>query len=196
REECLPAVQLPRRSLRRDGRRVLAGLHNRIPLPPRRTGIGRGLLDDLFERHTSSLPGYVSPTPTSSSSTRILTASAIPTAHSRRRARSLASSGVIYASDGPSAEKTMRTRPFCVGCAMIVMSRPPPAAAAPCRPPPARTFRVASTAMGPPIAPPGATTQDVPAGRRGSGPVGGQRVRQRQPQVRDNRTRRAGDATN
>src|SRR5690606_24697225 len=35
------------------------------------------------------------------------------------------------------------------------------------RPPPARTFRVASTAMGPPIAPPGATTQDVPAGRRG-----------------------------
>src|SRR5690606_8400062 len=64
------------------------------------------------------------------------------------------------------------------------------------RPPPARTFRVASTAMGPPIAPPGATTQDVPAELRGSGPVGGPRVRRPQPRVRDTRTRRAGDATN
>src|SRR5690606_38747900 len=68
------------------------------------------------------LPGYVSPTPTSSSSPRILTASATPTAHSRRRARSLASSGVIYASDGPSAETTTRTWPFCVGCTMTVIS--------------------------------------------------------------------------
>src|SRR5690606_37868243 len=146
---------------------VLPALHDCVPLSARGESRGDRSLDDRLKRHTSSLPGSVSPTPTSSSSPRILTASAFPTAHSRRRARSRASSRGKIASDGPSPDTTMRTWPLCVGCTMIVMSRPPPAAAAPCRPPPARTFRVASTAMDLPIAPPGATTQDVPAGRRG-----------------------------
>src|SRR5690606_28282567 len=107
--ELIPAVLLPRPGLKPDGRRVLAGLYNRIPLRPGRKRIGHGLLDDLLERHTSSLPGYVSPTPTSSSSPRILTASASPTAHSRRRARSFASSGVMSVSAGPSDDIRTRT---------------------------------------------------------------------------------------
>src|SRR5690606_25256883 len=73
----------------------------------------------LIRRHA---PGSVSPTPTSSSSTRILTASAIPTAHSRRRARSLASSGVIYACAGTSDDIRMRTWPLCVGCTTTMVS--------------------------------------------------------------------------
>src|SRR5690606_34860549 len=120
--ELIPAVLLPRPGLTPDVRRVLAGLHSRIPLRPGRKRIGHGLFYDLLQRHVSSPPGSVSPTPTSSSNPRILTASAIPTAHSRRRARSLASSGVIYASDGPSAETTTRTWPLCVGCTTKLVS--------------------------------------------------------------------------
>src|SRR5690606_22070936 len=78
--QLIPVVLLPRPGLTPDDRRVLAGLYNRVPLRPGRKRIGHGLLDDLLERHTSSPPGSVRPTPTSSSSPRILTASAIPTA--------------------------------------------------------------------------------------------------------------------
>src|SRR5690606_2201415 len=120
--QLIPVVLLPRSGLTPDGRRILAGLHNRVPLRPGSKRIGHGLLDDLLERHTSSLPGSVRPTPTSSSSSRILTASAIPTAHSRRRARSLASSGVIYACAGPSDDIRMRTWPLCVGCTTTLVS--------------------------------------------------------------------------
>src|SRR5690606_16912865 len=61
-------------------------------------------------------------TPASSSSSRILTASASPTAHSRRRARSRASSVVMSVSAGPSADTTMRTWPLCVGCTTTMVS--------------------------------------------------------------------------
>src|SRR5690606_12913570 len=63
---------------------VLPALHDCVPLRPSRKRVGHGPFDDLLQCHVSSPPGYVSPTPTSSSSTRILTASANPTAHSRR----------------------------------------------------------------------------------------------------------------
>src|SRR5690606_34979268 len=112
----------PGPGLTHNGHRVLKGLHNRVPLRPGRKRIGHGLLDDLLQGHTSSPPGSVRPTPTSSSSTRILTASANPTAHSRRRAKSLASPGGMSVSAGPSADTTMRTWPFCVGCTMTVIS--------------------------------------------------------------------------
>src|SRR5690606_4707503 len=79
-------------------------------------------INDLLEGHTSSLPGSVSPTPTSSSSPRILTASANPTAHNRRRARFRASSRVMSVSAGPSADTTMRTWPLRVGCTMTAIS--------------------------------------------------------------------------
>src|SRR5690606_38050327 len=120
--ELIPAVLLPRPGLKPDGRRVLAGLYNRIPLRPGRKRLGHGLLDDLLQGHASSRPGSVRPTPTSSSVPSILTASANLAAHSRRRARPLSSSGVIYASDGPSAETTARTWLLCVGCTMPVIS--------------------------------------------------------------------------
>src|SRR5690606_35044062 len=108
-----------------DGRRILAGPHNRVPLRPSRKRVGHGPFYDLLQSHASSPPGSVSPTPTSSSSSRssrILTASAFPTAHSRRRARSLASSGVMIVSAGPSADTTMRTWPLCVGCTTKLVS--------------------------------------------------------------------------
>src|SRR5690606_39005607 len=67
-------------------------------------------------------PGSVRPTPTSSSSPRILATSDNCTAHSRRRASSLAWSGVMSVSAGPSDDTTMRTWPLCVGCTMTVIS--------------------------------------------------------------------------
>src|SRR5690606_7870638 len=108
-----------------DGRRILAGPHNRVPLRPSRKRVGHGPFYDLLQSHASSPPGSVSPTPISSSSSRssrILTASAFPTAHRRRRARSLASSGVMIVSAGPSADTTMRTWPLCVGCTTKLVS--------------------------------------------------------------------------
>src|SRR5690606_29480971 len=102
---------------------VLPALHDRVPLRARSKRVGHGLFYDLLQRHASSPPGSVMPTPTSSSSIRILTASANPTAHSRRRASSLASSGVMSVSAGPSDDTTMRTWPLCVGCTTISASR-------------------------------------------------------------------------
>src|SRR5690606_11760629 len=101
-------------ALGRHPRPCAAREHDHMPQLPR----------PLTRRHA---PGSVSPTPTSSSSTRILTASAIPTAHSRRRARSFASSGVMIVSAGPSADTTMRTWPLCVGCTTTVISEVMPA---------------------------------------------------------------------
>src|SRR5690606_4732983 len=124
--ELIPAVLLPRPGLKPDGRRVLAGLYNRIPLRPGRKRIGHGLLDDLLQGHASSRPGSVRPTPTSSSVPSILTASANLAAGSRRRARSRASSRGKIASDGPSPDTTMRTWPLCVGCTTTVTSVIPP----------------------------------------------------------------------
>src|SRR5690606_23294391 len=123
--ELIPAVLLPGPRLEPDGRRVLASLYNRIPLRAGRKCIGHGAFYDLPQRHASSPPGSIRPTPTSSSSSRssrILTASAFPTAHSRRRARSLASSGVMSVSAGRSADTTMRTWPLCVACTMTGIS--------------------------------------------------------------------------
>src|SRR5690606_36805951 len=53
---------------------------------------------------------------------RILMASASPTAHSRRRTRSLASSGDISFTDGPSDDTRMRTWPLRVGCTTKLVS--------------------------------------------------------------------------
>src|SRR5690606_15872051 len=114
--ELIPAVLLPGLGLKPDGRRVLAGPHDRIPLRAGRKCIGHDAFYGLPQGHVSSPPGYVSPTPISPSSPRILMASAMPTAHSKRRASSFASSGVMIFSAGPSADTRTRTWPLRVGC--------------------------------------------------------------------------------
>src|SRR5690606_2185254 len=120
--ELIPAVLLPGLGLKPDGRRVLAGLHDRIPLRAGRKRVGHDAFYDLPQGHISSPPGYVSPTPISPSSPRILMASAMPTAHSKRRTSSLASSGAMIFSAGPSADTRTRTWPLRVGCTTILMS--------------------------------------------------------------------------